>query len=299
VSSPAPTVWVNAKTRRSEQARACSDPGRLSLTGLVGSIDGASAGAAFAGGQIAAAITMTGLEIALQTSGPNLYDTSGDRSAWCLTLPSVMDESHPTDPPRKDGPLAPTLTPPSVDSTFELVERAKGGDSDALDRLFARFLPSLRRWASGRLPRWTRGMMDTDDLVQETVSRAVKHIDTFESRHEGALQAYLRQAVMNRIRDEVRRTKRAPPPTTLPDDHADRAASPLDLAIGDEAVARYEAALARLRPEDREAVVARIEMDGTYRDVALALGKPSADAARMAVSRALLRLAEEMSRGEG
>ena len=78
-----------------------------------------------------------------------------------------------------------------------------------------------------------------------------------------------------------------------------REASPLETAIGHQAVERYEAALARLRPEDREAVVARIEMDGTYQDVAVALGKPSADAARMAVSRALLRLAEEMSRGEG
>jgi RNA polymerase sigma factor (sigma-70 family) len=194
------------------------------------------------------------------------------------------------------GPAAPALTPPSLDSTVELVARAKGGDRDALDRLFARFLPSLRRWASGRLPQWTRGMMDTDDLVQETVSRAMKHIDTFESRHEGALQAYLRQAVMNRIRDEVRRTKRAPVATSLGENHAARTASPLETAIGHEAVARYEAALSRLRPEDREAVVARIEMDGTYQDVAVALGKPSADAARMAVSRALLRLAEEMSR---
>ncbi len=241
---------------------------------------------------------MTGLEIALQTGVANLYDTGGDRFVWGLT-PARMDESHPPDPPRPDGPLAPTLTPPSMDSTFELVERAKSGDAEALNRLFARLLPGLRRWASGRLPRWTRGMMDTDDLVQETVSRAVKRIDTFESRHEGALQAYLRQAVMNRIRDEVRRTKRAPLVAQLHDDHSDHTASPLETAIGHEAVARYEAALARLRPEDREAVVARIEMDGTYQDVAVALGKPSADAARMAVSRALLRLAEEMSRGEG
>jgi RNA polymerase sigma-70 factor, ECF subfamily len=207
-----------------------------------------------------------------------------------------MDDPRPPNAPPASGSLTPALTPPSVDSTFELVERAKGGDRDALNRLFTRFLPSLRRWASGRLPRWTRGMMDTDDLVQETVSRAVKHMDRFESRHEGALQAYLRQAVMNRIRDEVRRTKRSPIVTSLDDDHAARTASPLDTAIGHEAVARYEAALARLRPEDREAVVARIEMDGTYQQVALALGKPSADAARMAVSRALLRLAEEMSR---
>ena len=249
--------------------------------------------------QVGAAIALQGLEIALQTGRLSLYDTSGDLPLRCLTPSVAMDDTRPPGAPPANGPIAPTLTPPRADSTVELVERAKGGDRDALDRLFARFLPSLRRWASGRLPRWTRGMMDTDDLVQETVSRAVKLIDRFESRHEGALQAYLRQAVMNRIRDEVRRTKRTPMPTSLPDDHADRTtASPLDTAIGHEAVERYEAALARLRPEDREAVVVRIEMDGTYQDVAQALGKPSADAARMAVSRALLRLAEEMNRGD-
>jgi len=250
------------------------------------------------GRQVGAAIALKGLEIALQTGRLSLYDTSGELPIGCLTPSAAMDDTRPPGAPPANRPIAPTLTPPSADSTVELVERAKGGDRDALDRLFARFMPSLRRWASGRLPRWTRGMMDTDDLVQETVSRAVKQIDRFESRHEGALQAYLRQAVMNRIRDEVRRTKRAPMAMSLNDDHADRTASPLDLAIGLQAVERYEAALARLRPEDREAVVVRIEMDGTYQDVAQALGKPSADAARMAVTRALLRLAEEMSRGE-
>jgi RNA polymerase sigma-70 factor, ECF subfamily len=133
--------------------------------------------------------------------------------------------------------------------------------------------------------------------VQETVIRAVKRLDAFEPRHDGALQAYLRQAVMNRIRDEVRRAVRSPAETGLDDRQADGAASPLDIAIGTEAVSRYEAALARLRPEEREAVIARIEMAGSYHDLANALGKPSADAARMAVSRALVRLAEEMSRG--
>jgi RNA polymerase sigma-70 factor (ECF subfamily) len=184
----------------------------------------------------------------------------------------------------------------ALDTTFDLVERAKAGDDDALNRLFARYLPSLRRWASGRLPRWSRDLMDTDDLVQETVVRAVKRIDRFESRHEGALQAYLRQAIVNRIRDEVRRARRAPAPAPLDDNEKATDASPLEAAIGEEALERYEAALARLRPEEREAVIARVEMDGSYQDVAVALGKPSADAARMAVSRALVRLAREMSR---
>jgi RNA polymerase sigma-70 factor (ECF subfamily) len=185
---------------------------------------------------------------------------------------------------------------PDLESTLELVQRAKTGDRDALDRLFTRCIPLLRRWASGRLPRWTRDLMDTDDLVQETVVRTVNRIDAFEPRHQGALQAYLRQAVMNRIRDEVRRGSRGPSQAELDANLADRNASPLEEVIGREAVERYEVALAALRPEEREAIVARVEMEGSYEQVAQALGKPSADAARMAVSRALLRLAQEMSR---
>jgi RNA polymerase sigma-70 factor, ECF subfamily len=218
------------------------------------------------------------------------------RRGLFLAAPTVMTETGVGDTPLADQPATPAGEA-GLDSTFVLVERAKAGDRDALDGLVARYLPALRRWASGRLPRWTRDLLDTDDLVQETMIRALNRIDRFESRHEGALQAYLRQAVVNRIRDEIRRGKRSPVETALDDNAADHAASPLEIAIGAEAVECYEAALARLRPEEREAIVARIEMDGSYQDVARALGKPSPDAARMAVSRALLRLAEEMSRG--
>jgi RNA polymerase sigma-70 factor (ECF subfamily) len=185
---------------------------------------------------------------------------------------------------------------PPLDSTLSLVERAKAGDREALDRLFDRSLPALRRWASGRLPVWSRDLMDTDDLVQETAVRAINRIGNFEARHTGALQAYLRQAVVNRIRDEIRRRGRRPAPSELDENEQDHGASPLETAIGHEAVERYEQALGRLRPEEREAIVARVEMDCSYEEAAEALGKPSADAARMAISRALLRLAQEMSR---
>jgi RNA polymerase sigma-70 factor, ECF subfamily len=244
----------------------------------------------------AAAIAVTALNIALQSRRANLYHTGRHGRVQVGASAPFMEKPRAADAPPADAPTA--STQPGLDSTFDLVERAKTGDADALNRLFTRFLPPLRRWASGRLPRWTRDLMDTDDLVQETVLRSVKRIEAFESRHEGALQAYLRQAVVNRIRDEVRRTKRAPVAAELDENQSDDQASPLDEAIGHEAVERYEAALGRLRPEEREAVVARIEMDGSYQDVAQALGKPSADAARMAVSRALLRLAEEMNRGD-
>ena len=209
-------------------------------------------------------------------------------SKWEIALQNGRAASYDRKP-------SPTMDDCPVDKTVDLVERAKAGDSEALNTLFSRFLPALRRWASGRLPRWSRDLMDTDDLVQETVIRAVNRIGQFESRHEGALQAYLRQAVMNRIRDEVRRTGRSPAVTPLDVESAAPDPSPLEIAIGREAVERYEAALARLKPEEREAIIARVEMDYSYQEVAAALGKPSADAARMTVTRALLRLAEEMN----
>ena len=182
-----------------------------------------------------------------------------------------------------------------LDTTLALVERAKAGDRAALDLLFERSLPALRRWASGRLPAGVRDLMDTDDLVQETAVRAIGRIGVFEARHAGALQAYLRQAVANRIRDEIRRRGRRPPETALDDNQDASGTSPLESAIGREAVERYERALARLRPEEREAIIVKVEMDCTYEEAAAALGKPSADAARMAISRALVRLAREMS----
>lgn len=231
---------------------------------------------------------------ALQTGRTTPYDMCRE-SALRFSGWATMDQPRFDRAPSAKPRLAPPVQP--VDSTFDLVERAKAGDQDAVNSLFARHLPSLRRWASGRLPGWTRDLLDTDDLVQETVMRAVKRLNAFESRHQGALQAYLRQAIVNRIRDEVRRSARSPTSVELDENESDRAASPLETAIGREAVERYEAALGRLRPEEREAIVARVEMDCSYQDVAEALGKPSADAARMAVSRALLRLAEEMNRG--
>jgi len=183
-----------------------------------------------------------------------------------------------------------------LDSTVELVERAKAGDQQALERLFARHLRPLQRFASGRLPQWARALTDTDDLVQDTLLRTFKRMPVFEARGAGALQAYLRQVVLNRIREELRRESRQPDVTDLVDVAADSAQSPLEHAIGSEALARYDRALARLKVEDREVIIARVEMGQTFAEVAVALGKPSSEAARKAAHRALLRLAEAMQR---
>ena len=165
-----------------------------------------------------------------------------------------------------------------------------------MERLFARHLKPLQRWASGRLPVWVRDLADTDDIVQDTLLQTFKKIGSFEPRGVGALQAYLRQAVLNRIRDEFRRKGRAPDLTEFDGLELDCEQSPLEQAIGHEAVDRYERALERLKPEEREAIIARVELGYDYEELAAALGKPTPDAARKAAQRALVRLAEEMKR---
>ena len=184
-----------------------------------------------------------------------------------------------------------------AESSFALLIRARGGDSDALNDLCTKYLPRLTRWAHGRLPAWARGALDTHDLVQDTLTQVLQRLHAFEPLHEGAFQAYLRQALMNRVRDEIRRANRRAPADPLDTNKSSAGPSPLEEAIGQEALERYEAALLRLRPEDREAIIVRIELGHSYAEVAEALGKPSVAAAHMAVSRALVRLAQEMSRG--
>jgi dipeptidyl aminopeptidase/acylaminoacyl peptidase len=56
--------------------------------------------------------------------------------------------------------------------------------------------------ARGRLPVFAKDIADTHDLVQDALFQVFRNLREFEYRGEGALHAYLRQAVINRIRGE-------------------------------------------------------------------------------------------------
>lgn len=183
----------------------------------------------------------------------------------------------------------------TLESSFELIRRAQQGDEEALNELIGRYLPRLRRWAAGRLPAHARELGDTHDVVQEAVIATFRNIGRFEDRGEGALHAYLRQAVLNRIRDEIRRVERRPRRGELDTAVVDDGLSPLEAAIGAQTVERYEQCLARLKETDRQALVARIELGCTYEEIAALVGKPTAGAARIAVARALEKLARCMA----
>jgi RNA polymerase sigma-70 factor (ECF subfamily) len=191
---------------------------------------------------------------------------------------------------------APSLSMSASDthSSLELLVRAQDGDEVARNELCARYLPRLRRWAHGRLPIWAREHLDTEDIVQDTLLRSVRKLDVFAPRHERAFCAYVCEALRNRLRDALRRSARRPASAAIPDDEPAGDPSPLEIAVGRQTLGRYEQALQRLREPDRELIIARVELGLDYCEIADLLGRPSVGAVRVAISRALLRLATEM-----
>ena len=81
-----------------------------------------------------------------------------------------------------------------VDSSVELLLRAKAGDDEALNGLLTRYLPRLQRWARRRLPWGLRTMLETADLVQDAVINTLPHLESLEIRSERAFEYYLKQA---------------------------------------------------------------------------------------------------------
>jgi len=198
----------------------------------------------------------------------------------------------PTDPASGE----PYATPSSrvAFDTTAILKRAQSGDSAALELLCRHLIPRLTRFAAGRLPSYARDLLQTEDLVQEALVRSLPKLDPAGPQSGSTLLAYLRSAVLNRVRDEVRRVARRGAPDPLNEQEPDPAPTALEELLGREARQRYDTALARLPAADREAVIGRIELGLSFAELAGILGKPSADAVRMTVNRALVKLAREM-----
>jgi len=181
-----------------------------------------------------------------------------------------------------------------LESTADLFERIRTGDDTARERLIGRYLTTLRRFAHGRIPASARSLIDTDDLVQTSLLRAMGQMDSFEARREGAFLAYLRQILVNRLRDQIRTIGRRPEHDPLDEDLASPDSGPEDDTDRRRREDLFEAAMSRLSDEHREAIVLRVELGLPYQAVSEAMGRPSAEAARKLVARALTRLADEL-----
>ena len=210
------------------------------------------------------------------------------RGSACLIVEDIRScpEALLTIPPERQ--------PPELLMTTDLLRQAKEGDPAALNHLMTRYLPRLQRWASGRLPIYARSLLETTDLVHQTLLKAIVGLDGIEVRGPGSFQAYVRQAILNAIRDQVRWAKRRPDADEALEHMTDRSPSPLENAIGMDLWERYERAREQLSEEDRLLVHLKIELDLDYKDIASIMERSSRDAARMAAHRAVRKLADIM-----
>jgi RNA polymerase sigma-70 factor (ECF subfamily) len=179
-------------------------------------------------------------------------------------------------------------------ATLDLVERARRGDQTAWEILVTRYRAPLQRFARTRLARQHHRMTDTEDVVQDVTINVFRRLHRIELRFPGALLAYLRRSISNRVADEHRRAVRQGPTATLDDEFPDGRISPLEATIGHDQVRAYRAALRLLAADDRTAIVMRLERGASYEAIAERLGKPTANAARVAVARAMFKLAKQM-----
>jgi RNA polymerase sigma-70 factor, ECF subfamily len=226
-------------------------------------------------------------------TGLSPRDPRDQGRAQVVPAASGGNSVSPTGPPavpRKSDQL-------DLQSTVDLTIRARAGDQQALEALCLRCLKSMSRYAAGRLPAGVRGMIETQDIVQEAVQRGMCRLHEFETRHQGALIAYMRKTLKNLIIDYVRASVRRPMQVSLDGDHtvADDSRSPLEHVLDAEQIERYEAALARLKPRDADLIRLKIEEHLTHDEIAVELGLPSGNAARIALKRAVMRLAHEMA----
>lgn len=189
-------------------------------------------------------------------------------------------------------------SPPPTTPTLDLVRAAQRGDGPAVDELYARYLPRLRWWARGRLPAHARDGIETGDVVQDAMMRTLRQLPGLDARSAGCFQAYTRQAVLNAIRDHIRRARPRVTAERALEHEASSEQSPLEELIGRDALGRYERALAALTVTDQELIVGRIEMNHSFAELAAMTGRNSPDAARVATKRALVRLAEGMGDGQ-
>ena len=181
-----------------------------------------------------------------------------------------------------------------LETTATLIRRIQQGDDLARSVLIKRCLPALRHWARGRLPAYGRDLADTDDLVQTTFLRALGGLERFRPEREGAFLAYLRQILINAVRNEIRRSSCRPRGQALDQEPVDLRPSVHEQLAGEETIEAYERALETLKDRQRQAVILRVEFGLTFPEIAAELDIPSANAARMQVSRSLVKLAEGM-----
>lgn len=189
--------------------------------------------------------------------------------------------------------------------TLSLVRSAQGGSTRAMERLFSRYLPRIRRIVALRTGRRLRALHGEEDLVQQALLRVFRSLKDFEPRSEASFRNWVARCVENEIVDLSRRAeaaKRNGGPIHLGGDceaflasiEDPRQATPSEIARAGELEERIERVLLQMPDHFREIIILRHLCGMSHREIAEELGFGSESSVRVALSRALDHLRRKL-----
>lgn len=192
--------------------------------------------------------------------------------------------------------------------TVQLVGQAQRGDERALEELFQRYLPIVRRIAALRMGKQTAQLLDVEDIVQETLADAFRSLDRFDVS-QGRFCNWLSQIVENRIRMELRKgsaQKRGGGRELRFADGGSQLRSslfpgteptPSQNLAGQEAEDRVQSCLLAMGERHREVIIQRMICEMSFAEIAEQMGFEQESSARNLYSKALKELKHRIEGG--
>jgi RNA polymerase sigma-70 factor (ECF subfamily) len=180
----------------------------------------------------------------------------------------------------------------------DLLRRAREGSREALGALLDRYAQRLLGLIRLRLGPALRDRIESRDVLQATLLKAIAGIDAFEGEGTGSLKAWLARIAANEIRDlaDHHHRQRRDVGRTVPaggiaemDKLVARVRSETSRIALDEQVARLERALESLSPDHREVIILRKLEELSFSEIGLRMSR-GPDACRMLLARAMAAL---------
>ena len=132
----------------------------------------------------------------------------------------------------------------------ELARAASAGDVEALGRLYDQLVGPIYRYIAVRV----RRREDAEDLTHLVFERIVTALPRY--RHNGKpFSAWAFRIARNAVIDHLRRTRRTEPLDVIPE--RDDTGGPDAVSLREEEIRELRAAILRLTPDQREALILR------------------------------------------
>ena len=193
----------------------------------------------------------------------------------------------------------------NLEKTIDLVRMAKNGDFQAMNKLFTRYQDRIYRIARIRLGSELRAKLETVDIGQEVMIKAMNSLRDFEMKSDGDFIHWISKLIENTIRDKsdyfhaekrsvreeipLENVRKSTESITQGFTFPGKDPTPSNILRNEEETSCLEEAMLKLDNEDREIILFCDYEELSYVQAGKKLGK-SPDAIRMAHKRALAKL---------